>query len=258
MKIYIFDMDGTLTPARQPMTPDFSRRFLPWLKSHLAYLAAGSNYEKVTEQLPPDAVAAFSGIYSSMGNVYHQKGLEVYRNEIVLKKEFLQTLERFRRNTAYQGKLYGNYLELRPGMLNFSVLGRNCPFAERTKYNEWDSLHHERENIARELNEKFPEYETSVGGKISLDIVTKGCGKSQIARRGREMCASHKIIFIGDSTEKGIMYSEGYGDGGIRLIGDRTEKGGNDYTLAEALRAMDNTEVVQVNSPDDVLAYLEI
>ena len=183
MKIYIFDMDGTLTPARQPMTPDFSRRFLPWLKSHLAYLAAGSNYEKVTEQLPPDAVAAFSGIYSSMGNVYHQKGQEIYRNEIVLKKEFLQTLERFRRNTAYQGKLYGNYLELRPGMLNFSVLGRNCPFAERTKYNEWDSLHHERENIARELNEKFPEYETSVGGKISLDIVTKGCGKSQIARK---------------------------------------------------------------------------
>lgn len=81
MKIYIFDMDGTLTPARQPMTPDFSRRFLPWLKSHLAYLAAGSNYEKVTEQLPPDAVAAFSGIYSSMGNVYHQKGQEIYRNE---------------------------------------------------------------------------------------------------------------------------------------------------------------------------------
>ena len=236
MKIYIFDMDGTLTPARQPMTPDFSRRFLPWLKSHLAYLAAGSNYGKVTEQLPPDAGAAFSGIYSSMGNVYHQKGQEIYRNEIVLKKEFLQTLERFRRNTAYQGKLYGNYLELRPGMLNFSVLGRNCPFAERTKYNEWDSLHHERENIARELNEKFPEYETSVGGKISLDIVTKGCGKSQIARRVREMYPNHKIIFLGD----------------------RTEKGGNDYTLAEALRAMDNTEVVQVNSPDDVLAYLEI
>ena len=69
-----------------------------------------------------------------------------------------------------------------------------------------------------------------------MDIVTKGCGKSQIARRVREMYPNHKIIFLGD----------------------RTEKGGNDYTLAEALRAMDNTEVVQVNSPDDVLAYLEI
>ena len=74
MKIYIFDMDGTLTPARQPMTPDFSRRFLPWLKSHLAYLAAGSNYEKVTEQLPPDAVAAFSGITAQWVTFTTRKG----------------------------------------------------------------------------------------------------------------------------------------------------------------------------------------
>lgn len=236
MKIYIFDMDGTLTPARQPMTPDFIRRFLPWLKAHLAYVAAGSNYEKVTEQLPPVIISSFSGIYSSMGNVFHQKGQEIYRNEIALKKELLQTLERFRRNTEYQGKLFGNYLELRPGMLNFSVLGRNCPFAERAKYNEWDAAQHEREKIVAELNENFPEYEASVGGKISIDIVTKGGGKSQIAHRVREMYPNHKIIFVGD----------------------RTDKGGNDYALAEALRAMDNTEVVQVNSPEDVLAYLEI
>ncbi len=236
MKIYIFDMDGTLTPARQPMTPDFIHRFLPWLKAHLAYVAAGSNYEKVTEQLPPVIISSFSGIYSSMGNVFHQKGKEIYRNEIALKKELLQTLERFRRNTEYQGKLFSNYLELRPGMLNFSILGRNCPFAERAKYNEWDAVHHERENIVATLNEKFTEYEASVGGKISIDIVTKGGGKSQIAHRVREMYPNHKIIFIGD----------------------RTNKGGNDYALAEALRAMDNTEVVQVNSPEDVLAYLEI
>ncbi|MCM1323431.1 MAG: HAD-IIB family hydrolase [Acetobacter sp.] len=236
MNIYIFDMDGTLTPARQQMTPDFAFRFLPWLKAHMAYLAAGSNYEKVTEQLPPDAVSAFSGIYSSMGNVFHKKGEEIFRNEIKLNKEMLQCLERFRRNTTYDGKLFGNYLELRPGMLNFSVLGRNCPFSERARYNEWDNEHHEREMIAKEMNEKFPEYETSLGGKISLDIVTKGCGKEQIAARVREAHPNDKLIFFGD----------------------RTEKGGNDYTLAEALRKMANTEVVAVTSPDDVLKYLEI
>jgi len=236
MNIYIFDMDGTLTPARQPMTPDFAFRFLPWLKAHMAYLAAGSNYEKVTEQLPPDAVSSFSGIYSSMGNVFHKKGEEVYRNEIKLNKEMLQYLERCRRNTAYTGNLFGNYLELRPGMLNFSVLGRNCPFSERAKYNEWDNEHHEREKIAEEMNEKFPEYETSLGGKISLDIVTKGCGKEQIAARIREVHPNDKLIFFGD----------------------RTEKGGNDYALAEALRQMENTEVVAVTSPEDVLTYLGI
>ena len=236
MNIYIFDMDGTLTPARQPMDPDFARRFVIWAKAHMAYLAAGSNYEKVTEQLPSDIIGSFSGIYSSMGNVFHQKGKEVYRNEIKLKKELLQTLERYRKNTAYDGKLYGNYLELRPGMLNFSVLGRNCPFSERTRYNEWDNIHHEREQIVATLNENFPEYETSVGGKISIDIVTKGCGKEQIAEKIRLAHPNDKIIFIGD----------------------RTEKGGNDYALASALRAMENTEVISVTSPDDVLKYLGI
>ena len=236
MNIYIFDMDGTLTPARQQMDPDFARRFVVWIKAHMAYLAAGSNYEKVTEQLPPDIVASFSGIYSSMGNVFHQKGKEVYRNEIKLKKELLQTLEHYRKNTAYDGKLYGNYMELRPGMLNFSILGRNCPFSERNRYNEWDNKHHEGAKIAEELNEKFPEYETSLGGKISIDIVTKGCGKEQIAGKIRAAHPNDKIIFIGD----------------------RTEKGGNDYALAEALRAMENTEVVAITSPNDVLKYLEI
>lgn len=237
MNIYIFDMDGTLTPARQPMERDFARRFVPWVKSHIAYLAAGSNYEKVVEQIPGDSVSTgFSGVFSSMGNVYHEKGKEIYRNEIKLKKELLQTLERFRKNTAYQGKLYGNYLELRPGMLNFSVLGRNCPFAERAKYNEWDSIHHEREAVVKEINEKFPEYEASLGGKISVDIVMKGGGKEQIAKRIREKYPNDKIIFLGD----------------------RTEKGGNDYALAEALRQMGNADIIAINTPEDVLTYLEI
>ncbi|MBO5441166.1 MAG: HAD-IIB family hydrolase [Alphaproteobacteria bacterium] len=236
MNIYVFDMDGTLTPARQPMKPDFARRFIPWVKAHIAYLAAGSNYEKVAEQLPADAITAFSGIYSSMGNVFHQKNKEVYRQEIKLKKELLQTLEAYRKNTLYQGKLYGNYLELRPGMLNFSVLGRNCPFEARADYNAWDNQNHERETMACELNRKFPEYEISLGGKISLDIVTKGFGKEQIANKIRQAHPNDKIIFFGD----------------------RTAPGGNDYALAQALLKMENTEVIAVNTPEDVLTFLEI
>lgn len=236
MNIYIFDMDGTLTPARQQMNPDFCFRFLPWLKAHYAYLAAGSNYEKIVEQLSPDVVGAFSGIYSSMGNVFHQKNNEIYRKEIKLNKEMLQSLERYRRNTKYEGRLYGNYMELRPGMLNFSVLGRNCPFSEREKYHQWDKENKEREIIAQEMNKAFPEYEFSLGGKISIDIVTKGGGKEQVIHHIKERHPNDKIIFLGD----------------------RTEKGGNDYELAETMRKMENCEVVAVNSPEDVLKYLGI
>ena len=236
MNIYVFDMDGTLTPARQPMQKDFSFRFLPWLKTNLAYIAAGSNYEKLTEQLPPDIVSSFSGIFSSMGNVYHQKGQEVYKNEIKLDKEMLKSLERFRKSTTYDGKLYSNYMELRPGMLNFSILGRNCPFSEREKYHEWDNIHHEREKIAKYMNDNFKEYDFSLGGKISIDIVPRGFGKEQIAHVIRKNHPNDKIIFIGD----------------------RVVEGGNDYTLAQALRAMENTEVIAVENPEDVLKYLNL
>ena len=229
-------MDGTLTPARQPMQKDFTNRFLPWLKTKIAYIAAGSNYEKLTEQLSPDVVSSFSGIFSSMGNVYHQKGKEVYKNEIKLDKEMLKSLERYRKSTSYPDKLYNNYMELRPGMLNFSVLGRNCPFSEREKYNKWDEENKEREKIAKEMNANFPNYDFSLGGKISIDIVEKGCGKEQIAHYLRSKHQNDKLIFIGD----------------------RVVEGGNDYTLAQALRMMENTEVISVEKPEDVLKYLEI
>ena len=116
-----------------------------------------------------------------MGNVDHQKGTEIYRNEIKLDKEMLKALERFRKSTAYPKKLFSNYMELRPGMLNFSILGRNCPFSEREEYNKWDNIHHEREFISKEMNKNFPEYDFSLGGKISIDIVQRGYGKEQIA-----------------------------------------------------------------------------
>ena len=84
------------------------------------------------------------------------------------------------------------------------------------------------------MNKIFTQYEFSLGGKISIDIVEKGCGKEQIIHHVRETHPNDKIIFLGD----------------------RTEKGGNDYGLAEEMRKMDNCEVIAVNSPDDVLKYL--
>ena len=47
----------------------------------------------------------------------------------------------------------------------------------------------------------------------------------------------------------------------IKSLNDRFRKtfsGGNDFELADALRKIDNTEVIQVESPIDVLKYLNI
>lgn len=234
MTIYAFDMDGTLTPARLPMTEEFKKNFLPWLKEHKAFIATGSDYSKVGEQLPLDVINEFDGIYSSMGNTLYKKGEAVYKKEIEYNKELLDDLENFRKITKYPNKLFGNYIEKRTGMINFCVIGRDCPYDERVKYTAWDKENGERLAIQKALSEKYPDYDFEVGGNISIDIIPKGCGKGQIAHHLREQYPNEKIIFFGD----------------------RTFPGGNDFTLAYELGLLDNTLVVQVDNPNDVLAFL--
>lgn len=235
MTIYVFDMDGTLTPARLPMTAEFAIQFYEWQKTHKSFIATGSDFQKVKEQLPPLVINSFTGIYSSMGNVLQSKGELIYQNNFKADAKLLDMLENYRKNTKYPCQLFPNYIEERIGMINFSVLGRDCPYSERERYSAWDKTEHEREQIAEELSKLFPEYEISVGGSISMDITPKGCGKGQIAKHLRQTYPNDKIIFFGD----------------------KTFVGGNDYELAQALSQMDNTQVVQVNAPEEVLMFLK-
>lgn len=235
MTIYVFDMDGTLTPARLPMTAEFAIQFYEWQKTHKSFIATGSDFQKVKEQLPPLVINSFTGIYSSMGNVLQSKGELIYQNNFKADAKLLDMLENYRKNTKYTCQLFPNYIEERIGMINFSVLGRDCPYSERERYSAWDKTEHEREQIAEELSKLFPEYEISVGGSISMDITPKGCGKGQIAKHLRQTYPNDKIIFFGD----------------------KTFVGGNDYELAQALSQMDNTQVVQVNAPEEVLMFLK-
>lgn len=68
-----------------------------------------------------------------------------------------------------------------------------------------------------------------------MDITPKGFGKGQIAKHLRQTYPTDKIIFFGDKT----------------FIG------GNDYELAHTLSEIPNTQVVQVNAPEEVLMFLK-
>ena len=236
MTIYVFDMDGTLTPARLPMEQNFAMKFIPWLKLNKAFIATGSNLSKVEEQVGFEVMNEFTGIYCSMGNEFWVKGVYEYQNDFTPDVNLLNCLEEYRKNTKYPYTLFLNYIEKRVGMINFSVLGRDCPYEERLRYQSWDKENGERLLIATELRKKFPQYEFCVGGSISMDIIPVGCSKAQVATKLREKYPNDKITFLGD----------------------KTFPGGNDFELADALRKIDNTEVIQVESPIDVLKYLNI
>ena len=236
MVLYVFDMDGTLTPPRLPMSRDFAVGFNRWQKTHKCFVATGSDYAKIEEQLPPAVIDAFTGIYCSMGNVLKTRDDAGYVREYAPPHALLELLENFRKNTKYTGRLFPNYIERRTGMVNFSVLGRDCPYEEREKYAAWDKISRERLNIQTVLSEKFPELDIAVGGSISIDITPKGRGKEQIAAHLRTSRPDEKIVFFGD----------------------RTFKGGNDYELSQALRRFPNTEIVQVDGPEDIEKLLDL
>ena len=233
--IYVFDMDGTLTPARKPMMPDFAAKFEGFLKNSRAFIATGSDFAKVREQMPQHIMDCFEGIFCSMGNLLWSKGKTVYKNEIDVPPAMLKKLSYYRKNTKYSGPLYENFIEKRTGMVNFSVLGRNCPYEAREQYKEWDAKNGERKSMQKELGRLFPGWEIVVGGSISIDITPAGKGKSQIAEYLRRHNPAEKIIFFGD----------------------RTFPGGNDYELAQALAKMDNTKTVQISGPEEVLEILQ-
>ena len=72
----------------------------------------------------------------------------------------------------------GLHIEKRPGMVNFSVVGRNATLGERKLYARFDSVDKERIRIAKEFKTQFPNLEAVVGGETGIDIFPKGSDKS--------------------------------------------------------------------------------
>ncbi len=108
----------------------------------------------------------------------------------------------------------GLHIERRPGGVNFSILGRGKdPSVGRVEYMKWDKERLEREDIADRIRNQFPELTVALGGQTGLDIGPLGSDKSQILR---------------DFSNDDQLY----------FFGDRTEKGGNDYTLSQSIKKM--------------------
>ena len=223
-KIYIFDVDGTLTPSRLPMTEEFQEFFKEWIKENKFYLVTGSNIEKLQEQMCYFDIEA-QALFTCCGNemwipdphIVNISAYQEYENKFK-PPETLKTYLGLQVRLSETPVQASNHREDRGSMLNFSVVGRDCTLEERKKYFEWDSQVGERKRIAKEVNDGWPDLEAVIGGQISIDIVPKGMDKSQIL----------KHIEQKENAEENIFF------------GDRTEEGGNDYPLAYKMWEMDD------------------
>ena len=242
-KIYIFDVDGTLTPSRQPMTKEFQKFFKQWIKKNKFYLVTGSDLLKLQEQMCYFDINA-EVIFTCGGNKLYTEGPTqqwprdwrlIYENKFEPCDSLIKYLEDTLDDSDYPVKA-GIHIEDRGSMLNFSMVGRKCTLQERKNYFEYDKLTGEREKIADYINDNFKDLSAVIGGQISIDIAPKGNDKSQVI----EKIKNRNIVTSRDNYV---------------FIGDRTMEGGNDYPLAKVMGKMDNCEVFQAGEPSAENGY---
>ena len=213
MKKLIFDVDGTLTPSRGKIDPEFSPLFWELTKSEAVYLVTGSDRQKTIEQVTPEIYNSCKRVYNCSGSDVYEGDKNVYRDDWELPKDVEMHLNDELKFSKFPIR-NGLHIERRPGGVNFSILGRGKdPHDGRKEYLWWDKIHTERLYLARRLRYSFPYLTVALGGQTGIDIGPEGSDKSQILR---------------DFSK----------DDEIHFFGDRMERGGNDYTLGKAVKEM--------------------
>ncbi|CAG9092860.1 unnamed protein product [Plutella xylostella] len=237
--LYLFDVDGTLTPPRQRISEQLRDFLLQQVQPRVRLgLVSGSDYGKIVEQLNGEDVAAkFDYVFCENGLVHYQNGELKSKQSILnhLGETKLQKLINFALNYLSKIELpakRGNFIEFRSGMINISPVGRSCSQAEREQFVVYDTEHRIRAKFVEALQDEFKDINLTfaLGGQISIDVFPTGWDKTY--------CLNHVAEAKFDE---------------IHFFGDKTVPGGNDYEIFTHESTLGHT----VTSPDDTKEQLK-
>ena len=216
----LFDMDGTLTDARQLITDDVIKELRSIPTSTKKYLVTGSDMSKIEEQIPNDLLLSlFERVYACNGTRVYNCNLDMDDENLPPEPELIHKVslldhyseadinhiinvllkKAYKTHTKIKT---GTFVEWRESQINFSVVGRNCTTAQREDYVKWDLKSGEREKIVEDLRHEFKGWGLSfrLGGQISVDITREGWDKSYAFENMKEK--PDQCIFFGDKICK--------------------------------------------------------
>ncbi|KAI9137242.1 phosphomannomutase [Paraphysoderma sedebokerense] len=235
--IVLFDVDGTLTPARKTVTPQVLQTLKALKQKVVIGFVGGSDFSKQLEQLGNDILTLFDFCFSENGLTAYRLGQKLASQSFIghLGEEKYQKLVNFILRYIADLKIpqkRGTFVEFRNGMINVSPIGRNCSHPERNEFEAYDKIHNIRPKFVEALKKEFGDYGLtfSIGGQISFDVFPAGWDKTY--------CLRH-------------LKSEGFTK--IHFFGDKTDIGGNDYEIYTHPQVTGHS----VKSPDDTVRILK-
>ncbi|KAH8105017.1 eukaryotic phosphomannomutase [Phellopilus nigrolimitatus] len=236
-KLVLFDVDGTLSPARRSASPDMINLLRDLRKEVATGFVGGSDLSKIQEQLGSNAVNDFDFAFAENGLTAYRLGKQLASQSFInfLGEDKYKKLVNFILHYVADMDIpikRGTFVEFRNGMINVSPIGRNASVEERNQFEKYDKEQKLRSAFVDVLREKFADYGLtySIGGQISFDVFPRGWDKTY--------CLEH-------------VRNEGFEE--IHFFGDKTYKGGNDYEIFTDSRTIGHS----VTSPDDTARILK-
>jgi phosphomannomutase len=237
-RIFLFDVDGTLTAPRKVILPKMEKFIASLRKDHFIAIVGGSDIKKQVEQIGEQVLDQWDYVFSENGLDAYKNGKSIARQSF---KEFMgeEKLQKFLNFVLhYIAELKipvkrGTFIEFRNGMLNVSPIGRNCSQEERDAFEEYDKTANVRTTMVGVLQKEFADFglQFSIGGQISFDVFPKGWDKTY--------CLP-------------FLHKDGFKE--IHFFGDKTYKGGNDHEIFESRDTVGHT----VTSPTDTVNQVQL
>ncbi|CCE83082.1 Piso0_002858 [Millerozyma farinosa CBS 7064] len=234
--LVLFDVDGTLTPARLFISDEMKTTLAKLRQKVVIGFVGGSDFSKQLEQLGPNVLEEFDYCFSENGLTAYKQGKALASQSFInwIGDEKYNKLVKF--ILKYLSEIdipirRGTFVEFRKGMINVSPVGRNASTEERNEFEKFDKEHNVRAKMVDALKENFPDFGLtySIGGQISFDVFPTGWDKTY--------CLQH-------------VDKEGFKE--IHFFGDKCYEGGNDWEIFTDKRTIGHS----VTSPNDTINIL--
>jgi HAD superfamily hydrolase (TIGR01484 family) len=247
-KLIVFDLDGTLTESKSPLTPDVEALLLKLLEQKPVAIIGGGRWGQFQKQFldhfncAPGLLHRLFMFPTTASSFYrYQDGWQlVYAHDLSpeTKQRVFDAFKKVLPAIGYTPPetVYGEVIEDRGSQISFSAVGQDIVEALGTEKGvaaktAWAKLPW-RAKITDAMQKELPDLEVKMGGISTIDIVQKGINKGY----GLRQIEKYVGVPIRD----------------MLFVGDAIYPGGNDYAVTET-----GVDYVQIAGPSETKAVIQ-
>lgn len=231
--VILLDIDGVLNEAQQPVTLCMQQKLQQLARQKDVYFVTGNTYTKSVDLLN-GPIAMYAGIFCN--NADELRGM---RGKLIWQDTETPPLPNIQDSLFCEASrdYINNCVEWRsPRFVNLCPVGRYASKEERDSHDSsWRTgfISDLRKFKYRDgVDGVWESIDCSIGGKVSIDIYSKGADKSRAAK------------WINDSGRNFVF------------IGDRTDEGGNDHCVKVYCDNMSQNKCLTSSGPTHTMEII--